>query len=167
MENQKEYYTLCIPFTHKYIQLRVNNNGVAGHSWGGYLRQLQPGETFAESAQLSMFGQVDKQGPKSPEPVGFLELHYYPSGLRSVYVYRLGGITKNIDDKSFWFYVDDLPLTEISAVDQVWVKLLLEGKKFYMGIYHDAQGRQSIGSFFEEARIKTPQISTITAASIK
>jgi len=125
---------LCVIHQHPRILLGMKKRGFGAGRWNGFGGKVLPDETIEES----LIREVEEEAGIKLEDikkVGFMEFEFAKNGeIVEVHVYKTekftGEPTESEEMKPQWFYIDEIPFTEMWPDDKFWMPLFLKGKKF-------------------------------------
>jgi len=125
---------LCVIHQHPRILLGMKKRGFGAGRWNGFGGKVLPDETIEESLMREV---EEEAGIKLEDiqKVGFMEFEFVKNGeIVEVHVFKTGKFTgeptESEEMKPQWFYIDEIPFTEMWPDDKFWMPLFLSGKKF-------------------------------------
>ncbi len=130
----KKILTLCIVHKHPRVLLGMKKRGFGSGRWNGFGGKVEEGESIEESIKREMkeesgvelkdlkkIGIIDFEFMNNPET---LEVHIF----KSTSFKNEPMETDEMAPK--WFYIDEIPFSEMWSDDVHWMPLFLKDKKF-------------------------------------
>ena len=130
----KKVLTLCLVHDHPRILLGMKKRGFGVGRWNGFGGKVNVGETIEHAAireiheeagikvmHLEKMGVIDFEFKDNPE---ILEVHIFKT---RDYV---GEPKESEEMKPQWFFIDEIPFSEMWPSDIYWMPLFLSNKKF-------------------------------------
>lgn len=132
--------TLCYVIKDGKILLIKSKRGVSKGKWNGPGGKVQDSETPLEAAARETKEETGIM-PVGAEFAGYNEFFTGDKIAFRVHVFVAkdfkGELRETDEGMPKWFPLDALPLKEMWADDEVWVPLMLAGKKFSGKFYYD------------------------------
>ena len=132
--NTKRVLTLILIHQHPRILLGMKKRGFGAGRWNGFGGKLNNGENIEEAARRELLeeagikvGDIDK--------VGIIEFEFKGNTeIQEVHIFKtkdfVGEPLETEEMLPKWFFVEDIPFSEMWPDDIHWFPLFLEGKKF-------------------------------------
>jgi len=130
----KKVTTLCIIHQHPKVLLGMKKRGFGVGRWNGFGGKIESGESIEEAikreiqeeagivvSDLDKFGIVEFEFENGNDTI---EVHIFKSENFS------GEPTESEEMKPQWFYVDEIPFSQMWTSDLHWLPMFLKGKKF-------------------------------------
>lgn len=134
-DRQKIITTLCMVYEHPRILLGMKKRGFGEGRWNGFGGKVKDGESIEESAKRELFeecgvkaGEVEKFGVMNFDFIDKgrsdpIEMHVFH--IKSFF----GEPRESEEMKPQWFFIDEIPFTEMWESDLQWFPYFLSGKK--------------------------------------
>lgn len=130
----KKPLTLCVVHEHPKVLLGMKKRGFGAGRWNGFGGKVEQGETIEEAAKRELMeeagleaeeiiekGIIDFEFENDPK---ILEVHIF-------HVSKFKGEPKETEEmKPQWFFLDEIPFSQMWSDDIHWMPLFLSGKKF-------------------------------------
>lgn len=131
---EKKVTTLCMIHQHPRVLLGMKKRGFGAGRWNGFGGKVLPDETIEASAIREM---QEETGivVHDMEQVGFLNFAFtHTPETIDVHIFRIedfsGEPIESEEMRPQWFYIDEIPFTDMWPDDIYWYPLFLKGKKF-------------------------------------
>lgn len=130
----KKIVTLCIVHQHSKVLLGLKKRGFGAGRWNGFGGKIEEGGSIENAAMRELEEEcgitaldLQKSGVLEfvfDETPDHLEMHIFS-------VKDFEGEPKESEEmKPQWFFIDEIPFSEMWSDDLVWMPLFLSGKKF-------------------------------------
>ena len=126
--------TLCIIHDHPRVLLGMKKRRFGVGRWNGFGGKVDGAESIEESLVRELKEEVGLQ-PVKMEKRGILNFEFEtgsdPIEIHLFYVTDFKGEPRETEEMSpKWFYIDEIPFSQMWPTDIFWMPLLLKGKKF-------------------------------------
>jgi 8-oxo-dGTP diphosphatase len=150
--------TLCYIIRYGKILLIRKKKGLGEGVWNGPGGKLEKGESLQDCAKRETYEEAHIV-PEAPKKIG--ELNFYFGQTEEVdwhvHVFvadEFDGIEKETDEAApKWFRIERIPYDEMWPDDQIWMPLMLEGKKFVGDFYFDRDARNLLSHDIREVAV--------------
>jgi 8-oxo-dGTP pyrophosphatase MutT (NUDIX family) len=136
----KKLLTLCLVCRDNEILLGMKKRGFGEGRWNGFGGKVETGETI-ETAAIRELGEEAGLVPKSIEKVGVIDFTFQSDPkVLEVSVFRVTdfvGEPVETEMRPRWFKITEIPYSQMWKDDEVWLPLLLQGKKFRASFVFD------------------------------
>lgn len=133
----KKTTTLCMIHQHPRVLLGMKKRGFGVGRWNGFGGKVAEGETIEQAAIREMQEEAGIVVHEHDlEKVGLLDFTFTdnPEAIE-VHVFRIddfsGEPTESEEMKPEWFYIDEIPFSDMWPDDIYWYPLFLKRKKFH------------------------------------
>jgi 8-oxo-dGTP diphosphatase len=141
--------TLCYIIKYGKVLLSREKKGLAAGKWTGPGGKVEAGEKPEDAVGMRVYEKV-KIVPENPKEVGILEFCIGQANTTDEVVHvfiasEFDGVEKETDKAApKWFPINKIPYSEMWPSDEVWIPLLLQGKKFRGRFYYDEGAKKII-----------------------
>jgi 8-oxo-dGTP diphosphatase/2-hydroxy-dATP diphosphatase len=130
----KKILTLCIVHQHPKVLLGMKKRGFGVGRWNGFGGKVEEDESIEQAAIREL---EEESGIKalSSEKIGILNFSFqeFPEDLE-MHIFSVnnfeGDPIESEEMKPEWFFLDEIPFTQMWSSDLHWWPLFLSGKKF-------------------------------------
>ncbi len=135
MENErKKVLTLCIVHQHPKVLLGMKKRGFGMGRWNGFGGKVEADETIEAAAARELMEEAGVR-PLAMTKVGVLDFRFENDPVMlEVHVFgvtEFNGDPKESEEmKPQWFFIDEIPFSQMWPDDLYWMPLFLSGKKF-------------------------------------
>src|SRR3989344_4661599 len=137
------------------ILLIKSKRGISEGKWNGPGGHVEEGESPADAAIRET---IEETGvtPLGIKHVGRNEFYIGGEGAMKAHIFvarDFSGETKETEEGiPNWFSLDAIPLNEMWPDDEIWIPVMLEGKKFSGKFYYDEGYKNMINYEIEEIK---------------
>jgi len=135
INKKRKILTLCIIHNHPRVLLGMKKRGFGKGRWNGFGGKVEKGEEIIE-ATLRETKEEAGIRPHDIERVGILDFAFEGNEeeILEVHIFKGstfdGEPTESEEMKPQWFYIDEIPFSEMWTDDCYWFPLFLKNKKF-------------------------------------
>ncbi len=126
--------TLCVLHQHPRVLLGMKKRGFGAGRWNGFGGKLLPRESIEDAARREMKEEAGIE-IKNHEKVGIIHFEWKGNPeIMEMHVFKADIFTgeprESEEMKPEWFYIDEIPFSQMWPDDIYWMPLFLKGKKF-------------------------------------
>jgi 8-oxo-dGTP diphosphatase/2-hydroxy-dATP diphosphatase len=133
-KKNRKIFTLSIPHDHPRVLLGMKKRGFGAGRWNGFGGKVEPGESVEQAAKRELFEESGIAAAEI-EQFGLIEFEFQGSPeILEVHIFKItdfAGDGRESDEMSpRWFFVDEIPFSEMWPDDVHWFPFFLSGRKF-------------------------------------
>jgi 8-oxo-dGTP diphosphatase/2-hydroxy-dATP diphosphatase len=126
--------TLCIVHQHPRVLLGMKKRGFGMGRWNGFGGKIKDGESIEDAARREIQEEAGIE-IKNLDKVGIVHFEFKGNPeILEVHIFRSDDFTgepiESEEMKPEWFFIDEIPFTEMWPDDIHWMPLFLKRKKF-------------------------------------
>lgn len=130
----KKVLTLCLLHNNNRVLLGMKKRGFGAGRWNGFGGKVEAGETIEEGARREFREEAGIE-VATLEKVGLMDFEFQGNPeILEVHIFRAnehqGVPTESEEMLPKWFFVDEIPFSEMWPDDPHWMPLFFAGKKF-------------------------------------
>ena len=127
--------TLCIPIKNNKVLLGMKKRGFGAGRWNGFGGKMEEGETIEQATLRELYEEVGIKDGKLNK-VGVLDFSFRNDEKKvlEVHIFKLTDFREEPREteemKPQWFFLNEIPFSQMWSDDKFWFPFLLNGKLF-------------------------------------
>lgn len=141
----KKQLTLCIIHEHPRVLLGYKKRGFGAGRWNGFGGKIEKGETPEHAAHRELHEEAGITA-RDLHSMGTLEFTFLATNeILEVHVFRAhtydGEPAESEEMRPQWFYIDEIPFSDMWPDDSYWFPFFLRGTPFFGEFHFDKDER--------------------------